>query len=228
MPETRKNILSFLISKKPRWGLTVWGRVILLSLLILSFWLLFHNLYGILAPTDREDTDLLVLEGFVSDLVIADAMKEFGSRPYALLITTGTPLEVGSMLLPWKNTANVAAASLIRMGFDSTRLRVVPSGEIIDDRTYNSARALAAWLKVNRPETRSLNLMTSSVHGGRSQILFQKGIGDSIAVGIISSPNYYYDEKNWWRSTKGVRETLNEAIGYFYTRYFFHPRKDHP
>jgi hypothetical protein len=132
------------------------------------------------------------------------------------------------MLLPWKNTANVAAASLLRMGFDSTRLRVVPSSEIIDDRTYNSARALAAWIRINRPETRSLNLMTSSVHGGRSRLLFQEGIGDSIAVGIISCPNYYYNEENWWRSTKGVRETLNEAIGYFYTRYFFHPRPDNP
>jgi uncharacterized SAM-binding protein YcdF (DUF218 family) len=218
--------LGFLVKKRLRWGLTVWGWLVLIVLLILPLFLVFRNLYTILSPVDREQTDLLVLEGFVSDLVIRDAITEFKSHPYQLLITTGTPLEVGSMLLPWNNTANVAGASLICMGFDSTKLVIVPTNEIIHDRTYNSARELARWLRNHRPQTRSLNLMTSSVHGARSQVLFQCGIGDSIRVGIISTDNYYYNDNNWWKSSKGFRETMNEAIGYLYVRLFFRSYDD--
>ncbi len=221
-----KRIVTFFFNKRPRWALTLWGWLCLGIIIFLLSWQFFRNLYVVLAPTEREETDLLVLEGFVSDLVIADAIREFYSRPYTLLITTGTPLEVGSMLLPWENTAGVAAASLLRMGFDSARLKVVPSSEIIHDRTFQSARALAHWLKIHRPETRSLNLMTSSVHGGRSRLLFQAGIGDTVRVGIISNPNYYYGRDDWWKSSKGIRETLNEAIGYYYVRFFFRPGKD--
>jgi hypothetical protein len=68
--------------------------------------------------------------------------------------------------------------------------------------------------------------MTSSVHGARSQVLFQCGIGDSIRVGIISTDNYYYNDNNWWKSSKGFRETMNEAIGYLYVRLFFRSYDD--
>jgi len=172
---------------------------------------------------EREKADVLVLEGFISDYLLQDAINEFQTNKYKLLITTGTPLIYGELLAPYKNTANVAGMSLLKLGFDSTKLVMVGSNEIRNDRTYNSAVALREWLKKNRPQTKSLNLMTMGVHGARSQLLFQEAMGDTIKVGIISMKNFYYGPHSWWKSSKGARETLNETFGYFYVRFFFRP-----
>jgi len=213
----------FVISHKERWGLTIWGWFFLIVIITIPLYFLITNLYGILAPVHREKTDILVVEGFVSDEVLNMAIKEFNSKHYSLLITTGTPLEWGHLLIAYENTANIAAASLIKMGFDSTHLVSIGTKEIRNDRTYNSALELRRWLRKNRPATKAINLLTMCVHGGRSRMLFQYALGDSIKVGVISMKSYYYGEHDWWKSSKGFRETINEAIGYFYVRYFFRP-----
>lgn len=212
-----------LVSKRERWGLTRWGWLLLLTIILVPNILLFANLYRILAPVSREKTDILVLEGFISDDVMQTAIKEFKDNHYKLLITTGTPLEWGHLLAEYDNTAKLAAATLLKIGFDSTKLAVVGTREIMNDRTYNSALELKSWLRTNHPEVKAINLMTMSVHGARSRKMFEEALGDSIKVGIISVRNFYYDSHDWWKSSKGFRETMNEAIGYFYVKFFFRP-----
>jgi len=216
-----KNYL--LISRKERWGLTAWGWIIIFLLLMIFSTLFLRDLYGTLSPVHREKTDILVLEGFVSDYVLEDAIREFRNGNYTLLVTTGTPLEQGALLSQYKNTARLAAESLKKLGFDSTKLAIVETGEIMHDRTYNSALAFRNWLRLHRPGTRAVNLMTMSVHGARSRLMFQWALGDTLKVGIISLPNMFYGPYDWWHSSKGFRETLNEAIGYYYVRCFFRP-----
>jgi hypothetical protein len=213
----------FLVNRKVRWGLSIWGWLLLLLLLFLSIIIARNSLYNILAPVNRVKADVLVLEGYVTDYVVDSAMKEYKRGNYKLLITTGTPLETGHLLLNYDNSAGLTSASLLKAGFDSTRLVTVPSAEIRNDRTFNSAKELARWLKRHRPFVKSVNLMSMSVHGGRSRLLFQSAMGDAYQVGIISIKNYYYGKDDWWKSGKGFRETLNEAFGYFYVRFFFRP-----
>jgi hypothetical protein len=213
----------FIINRKERWGLSIWGWVILLLLVLLPGFLLIRNAYSILAPVHREKTDVLVLEGFVSDYLMEEAIREFRTGKYSILITTGTPLELGSLLVAYGNTAALAAATLKKMGFDSTRLVSVATGNIQNDRTYNSALELKAWLDQNRPQTKAINLMTMSVHGARSQLLFQYALGNKVKVGIISLGNFYYGPKTWWKNSKGFREVMNEVFGYLYVRLFFTP-----
>jgi len=219
----KSKINFFLINKRERWGLSIYGWIVIVIIIFLPIYLGLRNLYSILSPVHREKTGILVLEGFISDYVLEDAINEFTNNHYTLLITTGTPLEYGDLLERYHNTSRVAGMSLIKLGFDSTKLVMIGTDEIRNERTYNSAIKLKKWICANRPDIRAINLMTMSVHGGRSQLLFKKALGDSIRVGIISVPNFYYGPHSWWRSSKGFRETMNEAIGYFYVRYFFHP-----
>jgi len=211
------------ISKKVRWGLTPWGWLAILAIIFSLVILMMSQVYNYLAPVHREKTDVLILEGFVSDYVLRDAIQEFKDHHYRLLITTGTPLEWGHLLVQYENTARVAAISLQKMGFDSSKLIVVTSNEIRNDRTFNSALELGQYLRNYQPEVTAINLMTMSVHGRRSQMLFQYALGDSIRVGIISSKNFYYGPSNWWRSSKGFREVMNEAFGALYVKFFFRP-----
>ncbi|MEI7724712.1 MAG: YdcF family protein [Bacteroidota bacterium] len=213
----------FLVNRRERWGLSIYGWIFIIIMITLPVYIGFRNLYSILAPVQREKTDILVLEGFISDYVLQAAINEFRGKHYSLLITTGTPLEYGDLLAPYRNTARVAGMSLIKLGFDSTKLVMIGTDEIRNDRTYNSAIKLKKWMVSHRPDINAVNLMTMSVHGGRSLLLFKAALGDSIRVGIISVPNFYYGQHSWWKSSKGFRETINEAIGYFYVRYFFRP-----
>lgn len=217
-----------LFSRRERWGLTIWGWLLLLFLIFFPSFLFLWNVYSILAPVHREKTDVLVLEGFVSDYLMEEAIREFKNGHYDLLITTGTPLELGSLLVAYGNTAALAAATLKKMGFDSTRLVSVATTNIQNDRTYNSALALKEWLLQHRPQTKAINLMTMSVHGARSQLLFQAAMGKSVKVGIISLKNFYYGPHNWWKNSKGFREVMNEILGYFYVRLFFQPYQISP
>jgi len=91
------------------------------------------------------------------------------------------------------------------------------------DRTYNSGLEFKHWLRKNMPDVKAVNLMTMSVHGARSKVLFQAALGDSIKVGIISFPNMFYGPDDWWHSSKGFREVMNEALGYYYVKFFFRP-----
>lgn len=213
----------FLVSRKQRWGLTVWGWILLLLIIFIPAFLFFRNLYPILSPVERENTRILALEGFISDYVLEDAIREFRQGKYSLLVTTGTPIEAGGLLSEYKSTARVAAESLKKLGFDSSKLVVVETDEIMHDRTYNSGLALKYWLRKNMPGVKAVNLMTMSVHGARSKVLFQAALGDSVKVGIISLPNMFYGPYDWWHSSKGFREVMNEAIGFYYVKLFFRP-----
>jgi hypothetical protein len=213
----------FIINRKERWGLNLWGWLLIMLLVIVPGIFLIRNAYSILAPVHREKTDVLVLEGFVSDYLMEEAIREFRTGKYSILITTGTPLELGSLLVAYGNTAELAAATLKKMGFDSTRLVSVATTNIQNDRTYNSALELKSWIQKNRPQTSAINLMTMSVHGARSQLLFRYALGDSVKVGIISLNNFYYGPHSWWKNSKGFREVMNEIFGYFYVRLFFSP-----
>ena len=212
-----------LFNHKERWGLTIYGWILVLILFFLPVYLVLRNSYSILAPVHREQTEILVLEGFVSNYMLKDAIREFNNNHYTLLITTGTPLEYGNLLAPYHNTARVAGMSLVKLGFDSTKLIMIGTEEIRNDRTYNSAIKLKNWIREKRRDIKSINLMTMGVHGGRSQLLFKAALGDSIRVGAISIPSFYYGQHSWWKSSKGFRETMNEAFGYFYVRFFFRP-----
>lgn len=213
----------FLFSKRLRWGLSPAGYVVLLLLLILFILLFLRNIHSILAPYDTVGAKVLVVEGSVNDNVLEEAIRIFNQDNYQLLVTTGTPLDYGSYLSEYKNTAQVTGQSLLRLGLDSAHLVMLASDAVMHDRTYNSAIRLKQYLAEFHRDIKAINLVSQGVHGARSRFLFRAALGNSIDVGIISVPSTYYSGQNWWRSSKGFREVMNETFGYFYVILFFRP-----
>lgn len=213
----------FLFSKRPRWGFTAVGHLTLLLLLTLFIWLFLKNIHSILAPVDPVGAKILVVEGSVNDNVLEEAIRYFNKDHYQLLITTGTPLDYGSHLSEYKNTAQVTGQSLLRLGLDSASLVILATDAVMHDRTYNSAIRLKLYLAEFHKDVKAINLISQGVHGARSRLLFRAALGDSVEVGIISVPSTYYSGQNWWRSSKGFREVMNETFGYFYVLLFFRP-----
>lgn len=220
----KKAVKSYgVVSKRMRWGLTLWGWIALIAIAVICCFVFLYTIYDFLSPTKREKTPVLVLEGYVSDYVLREAVNEFRNNAYDLLITTGTPLERGLMLAEYTNTADLAASTLRKMGLDSASIIIVRTDAMQNDRTFNAALDLKEYLGIYHPEIKAVNLMTQGVHGRRSRLMYQDALGDSVSVGIISAPTLFYGPDDWWKTSKGFREVMNEALAYTFTKLLFRP-----
>lgn len=163
----------------------------------------------------------MVVEGWLPDFALERALREFNRRHCQLMLVTGGPIEQGHMLVSYKNFAELAAAILEQLGLDRRMIKAIPVPNVIRDRTYASAIALKAWLNQAPLPITAINLVSLGTHARRSRLLFEKALGPGIAVGIIAIPDARYDPRAWWKSSMGVRTTLNELIAYLYARFFF-------
>jgi len=213
-----------LFDRRQRWSLSWRGRLILASALLLVGALVFRGVYPFLALTHRVGTNILVVEGWVHEYAIRAALDEFRTHSYKRVFTTGGPVEgIGGYINDYNTSASVGADLLKKNGLATGSVQMVPSRVMDRDRTYGSAVALRDWLRVHNMTVSGINVVTEDVHARRSWLLFQKALGNKMAVGIIAVPNPDYDSSRWWRYSEGVKEVVSESIAYLYAKFFFWP-----
>jgi uncharacterized SAM-binding protein YcdF (DUF218 family) len=213
-----------LVTRRERWGLSGrgWLAVALLGMAVVGSFVLGVDRF--LAVTHRVDSHVLVVEGWIDGYAIQAAAAEFQAGAYQRVFTTGVPLAGSGGYTTDENTAAQAAARrLVAAGVPAGLITIVPSHVISRDRTYNSALALADWLRANGVTVRAVNVVTENFHARRTRLLFQEALGDETAVGIIAVPNPDYDSHRWWRYSEGVRDVIAEAAAYVYARFLFRP-----
>jgi uncharacterized SAM-binding protein YcdF (DUF218 family) len=213
-----------LLTRRERWGLSLrgWVALILFVASLGVFWLL--NVQPFLALTQRTDTKILVVEGWIHPYAIAAAVKEFHDGHYEKIYTTGGPVVGGGGYSNDFNTsASVGAELLVKAGMPSDLVQMVPSHVSGRDRTYSSALALREWFSAHHLSVKNFNVLTEDVHARRTHLLFQKALGNEAVIGIISAPSPESEARRWWRYSEGVREVLGESIAYVYAGFFFHP-----
>ena len=217
-------ILWGLVTRKTRWGLSWRGRLAITFLVLLLAWTGARRIHPFLAITRRVDARVLVVEGWLRDHAMRKAVEEFKAGGYERVLTTGAPVQgIGGYLGDSSMTASIGASRLKSAGLAEEFIQIVPYRVREQDRTYSSAVALYEWLRVQQPPVRSINIVTQSAHARRTRLLFQKAMGDEIAVGIIAIASPEYDARHWWRYSDGVRDILGESIAYVYARIFFSP-----
>jgi hypothetical protein len=199
------------------WWPTWRGGLALLVLALVPTALVWLGAGFILSPTcPRIDADVLVVEGWLPDYALAEALREFQNGRYELLVTTGGPLETGSYLVAYTNFAAVAAATLVRLGADPGRVVAVAAPAVKSDRTRASARALRGWLAEQRPQTTSLNLVSLGPHTRRSWHLFARVLAPGCRVGAISVAPNDAEMDAWWTTSAGFRAVTSEAVALLY------------
>jgi len=181
--------------------------------------LLLTHIHSFLAPSSPIQADVLVVEGWMEDYALKQAISEFNRGGYQKLITTGLPLEQGFYLAQYKNFAELAAATLIELGFERDKLVAVPAPNVIKNRTATSAIALRQWIDNSNLKIGSINLFTFDAHARRSWLIFKQALAPDIKVGVIAAKPLSYDPKQWWISSEGVRSIIGEAIAYIYARF---------
>ncbi len=194
-----------------------WWLCLLFIMVLLGIYTInLHNFLAINQPVSQ--AEILVVEGWLPDYAIKEAIGEFNSGKYQLVITTGLPLSKGYYLAEYKNFAQLAAATMVKLGFDPNKLVAVPAPEVMKDRTYASAIALREWLQGAKNPVKAINLYTFGPHARRSWLLFKKALAPEITVGVIAVTPQDYDPQQWWRSSEGVRTVIGETIAYVYAR----------
>ncbi len=193
-------------------GLTI---LVLAGAILLG--LTIFNLNSFLTKNDPVATDVLIVEGWLPDYAIAAAIVEFQNGKYKTLITVGAPLPRGFYLSEYKTFAELAGATAIALGFNPAQLQVVSTTATPEGRTQNGAMAIEQhFANSDALPIQSMNVFTLGPHARRTQLVFRKVFPAPTQVGIIGTTILAYDERNWWRSSEGVRTVVAEAIAYLY------------
>ncbi len=145
------------------------------------------------------------------------------------MYVTGMPIEQGAFLSEYTNHAYVTTATLLRLGIGQDVIEVVPAPKTLRDRTYTSALTLNKWFGEQGVSPKQLQVilqvMTLGPHARRTRLLYEKAMGDRVAIGIIATEDEGFDPQHWWRTSLGFRTVTDELIAYGYARFLFHPRK---
>lgn len=182
-------------------------------------WSMLNNIYSFLAINAPIKADILVVEGWIPDYALKEAIDEFKNGDYQKLVTTGLPLEKGYYLAQYKNSADLAAATLIALSFEPDKIIAVPGQKVTKNRTAASAIALSRWIQNSDLKIKSINLYSFGTHARRSWLIFKQALAPEIKVGIIAVAPLNYEPKQWWVSSAGFRSVINETIAYLYARF---------
>lgn len=213
-----------IVTRKERWGFSWYGWLLVACVLLLGAAGLVHTIFPFLAVTDRVESDVLVVEGWVPPFAIEAAAREFRSGAYSIVYTTGGPVGgMGGYTNDYNTLASVAADRLRAAGLSPKVVQMVPSRVMERDRTYWAAVALRDWLREHGGAPAKVNVLTADAHARRTQFLFQRALGSQVQVGVISIQDPDYDPKRWWRSSAGVREVVDETVALIYAKFFFYP-----
>ena len=213
-----------IIDKKPRWGLSVRGWILLICMIAFLGAGIGFRIHPFLAVTEPNMKGYLVVEGWLPDYALREALEIFNRHDYQGILTTGVPLESGFHLSEYKDYAHLAKASLINIAADpNLSVTAISTPFVEKNRTYSTAVQVRNWFKEQGLQPTELDVITIGVHARRSRLLYHYVFGSDCKVGIWSVPDADYQPERWWAGSEGVKQTLTECFGYLYCRVFLNP-----
>ncbi len=200
--------------RRPTW----FGWLLIVLLLATLFVAAAANLYPFLAPNRPPHEGVMVVEGWIHDFALDEAVTLYRSGNYSKIVCTGVPVETGSYIQQFKSYPEMTAARLRKLGIPDDQIVVTIAEPAPKDRTYLAAVALReAIIAYNIGET-NLHLVTVGPHGRRSRLLFQKALGPDYHVGVTSLEEADYEADHWYTCSHGVRAVVGEWIAYCYAK----------
>lgn len=213
-----------LFRKQQVWIPTLWGWALMIMLCAAGSSLLVLSAYPFLAQQDPAPSSrLLVVEGWLTEAELDQAILAFQRGGYERLVTTGGPIERYSALIGFDNFADLAASYIVSQGIAGGRVTAVPAPASAQDRTFLSAVKVREWARRNSLKLDSFDVFSGGPHARRSRRLFQLALGPSVGVGVLTATPAEYDTKRWWKSSAGATSVLSEAIAWVWISCCFAP-----
>ncbi len=203
--------------------LTFTGWLLLLLILVLLFRVWMGTVSSWLSLNQPVKAKTLVVEGWIEDYALRNAVDYYRRNDYKYLIVTGLPITQWSHYVTFKNTAEGAVAVIKGDGFNDTIYRAVIPRSVTLNRTYNTAVATRMLFGQHPEFGKSFNIYSVGVHARRTHLMFERAFGDNYKIGIIADTDRTFDPVYWWKSSKGFRNVSNEFVAFTYVWAFFHP-----
>ncbi len=175
--------------------------------------LAIHPFLAVTAPVTAK---VMVIEGWLPDYALEEAVAQYHRDGYETIYTTGGPLERGSYLSEYRTFAQAAAATLLKLGMATNTVHAVPAAPTHRNRTYESAVALREFLSSQGTVLNAINLVTEGTHARRSRLCFERALGRGMLVGVISIENRDYESDRWWRYSSGIKTIFGETMAVLY------------
>lgn len=181
--------------------------------------------FPFLAVNDPKPGGVLVVEGWMPDYAIAEAVAEFRRNPSEVLIASGGPIDKGAPFSEFGSYAEFGAATAVKLGLDAGKVHAAPAPETRRDRTYTAAVAVREWLRQRGPIPARVNVVSLGPHARRTRLLYQAAFAGIADIGVIPADDRSYDGRRWWTSSSGFRTVTGELIAYGYARLLFRAPK---
>ena len=219
-----------LFRRRHVWLPTLWGALLGLGALAAIAVALIANAPGYLAVTepargaDGAGARVLIVEGWLEDRELDQAVAQFRRGHYERIVTTGGPIDSWIGLpLPWKDYADRAARYLAAHGLADATITAVPAPASAQDRTFLSAVVVREWAARERVRLDAVDLFSVGVHARRSRMMFRAALGSGVEVGVIAAQPTLLDPQRWWKTSGGAKVVLGESISLVWTACCFWP-----
>jgi hypothetical protein len=219
-------LLPILARRRSVWLPTLWGWLVLCLLAATLLVVAARNLYPFLAVNAPVDAPVLVIEGWIDREGFDQALKAFRGGGYERVLVTGGPFEAWARSEIYPSAAERGAEYLRGKGLPASRVFAVPGPAALTDRTFASAVAVRDWARRSGLELRAIDVFSQGAHARRSRLVFRLAFGPEVQVGVLAARSPGVDER-WWRSARGAREVLDQAVALAWTGLFFHPPAGH-
>ncbi|MEO8836448.1 MAG: hypothetical protein ABI364_06890 [Caldimonas sp.] len=173
---------------------------------------------------DGHGARTLVVEGWLDEAGLDEAIAAFRRGRYERIVTSGGPIEGWQEGTVWPTYAERAASYLRRHGAgDATVVIAAPAPPTALERTYLSAVAVRQLARREGLVLDAFDLFSGDVHARRSRLDYRLAFGPRVEVGVLAATARHYDLAHWWRSSEGAKTVLGEALGLAWTGCCFWP-----
>ena len=207
-----------LFRRREVWLPTAWGALLLLALMLSVAVGLAASAYRLLAPqSPAPGARTLVVEGWLGIGELRQAAAAARSGRYDRVLTSGGPIDRSMDVGDHHDFASRAAARLRAEGLTNLPVIAVPAPAAARERSYVSAQAVRAWVRLNDPTLAALDLYSAGVHARRSWQVYRIAFGAGVEVGVLAALPADHDAQRWWTNSDGAKNLLGETIGLAFT-----------
>lgn len=206
-------MLSRFFRRRTIWWPTWPGWLIFLALLgcLTAAWC--YRAEPLLALTERQPADVLVVEGWIGLDGMHAAKEEFIQGGYRYVVTAGALTSNRWNTQRW-NYAMESGKLLIRAGISPDQVITAPALETEGQRTFEAALAVRRELEARGLHPTAVNVFTLGAHARRSRLIYAKALPTGIAVGCIAWVPAVYGTEPWWKSSDRAADLIKETVGY--------------
>ena len=221
--------MSSLFQRRQVWLPTLWGWLVLLIFGAAAAVVTASGANGFLAlnepavAKDGTGSRILVVEGWLSETDLDQAVAAFRRGRYERVLTTGGPVESWGDSHAWKSFAERAAIYLKDHGLADVAVVAVPAPKTAQDRTFVSAVMVREWAQRSGVGLDVIDLFTAGVHARRSRLVYRMALGSHVQVGVLSSWPREFDPEHWWTSSSGTKLVIGETLSLIWTKCCFWP-----